>query len=66
MCQQTGLVKRSHDTFVIHPLPAHLARHVTSDEGATPHLVYKISEQQHGTHHSADKKIRKQRSLHEL
>lgn len=66
LCCQTGLVKRSHDTFVIHPLPAHLARHVTSDEGATPHLVYKRSEQQHGTHHTAEKEARKQRSLQEL
>jgi len=41
----TGFVKRSHDSFVVRPLPVHLAQHVRSKEGATPHLVYKSSGQ---------------------
>ncbi|XP_073255860.1 A disintegrin and metalloproteinase with thrombospondin motifs 18-like [Porites lutea] len=39
----TGLVKTSRDTFLVHPLPAHLAKHVTSSGDATPHLVYRRS-----------------------
>ncbi|CAH3179111.1 unnamed protein product, partial [Porites lobata] len=39
----TGLVKTSRDTFLLHPLPVHLAKHVTSSRDATPHLVYRRS-----------------------
>ena len=40
---QTGLVKTSRDTLFLHPLPPHLAKHVTSSKDATPHLVYRRS-----------------------
>ena len=40
---QTGLVKTSRDTLFLHPLPQHLAKHVTSSKDATPHLVYRRS-----------------------
>lgn len=40
---QTGIVKTSRDTLFVHPLPAHLAKHVTSSEDATPHLVHRRS-----------------------
>ncbi|KAM7451841.1 metalloendopeptidase [Porites harrisoni] len=39
----TGLVKTSRDTLFLHPLPPHLAKHVTSSKDATPHLVYRRS-----------------------
>lgn len=39
----TGIVKTSRDTLFVHPLPAHLAKHVTSSEDATPHLVHRRS-----------------------
>lgn len=39
----TGIVKTSRDTLFVHPLPAHLAKHVTSSEDAIPHLVYRRS-----------------------
>lgn len=37
------MVKTSRDTLFVHPLPEHLAKHVTSSDGATPHLVYRRS-----------------------
>ena len=38
------MVKTSRDTLFVHHLPSHLAKHVTSSEdGATPHLVYRRS-----------------------
>ena len=36
-------MKTSRDTLFVHPLPAHLAKHVTSSEDATPHLVHRRS-----------------------
>jgi len=39
----TGIVRRSRGTFFIHPLPAHLARHVKGKGQAIPHLVYRRS-----------------------
>lgn len=39
----TGMVKTSRDTLFVHPLPEHLAKHVTSGDDATPHLVYRRS-----------------------
>lgn len=42
---QTGIVRRSRDTFFIHALPARLARHVKGKEEAIPHLVYRRSPQ---------------------
>ena len=36
-------MKTSRDTLFVHPLPAHLAKHVTSSEDAIPHLVYRRS-----------------------
>ena len=37
------MVKTSRDTLFVHPLPAHLAKHVTSNDDVTPHLVYRQS-----------------------
>ncbi|XP_068732164.1 A disintegrin and metalloproteinase with thrombospondin motifs 6-like isoform X2 [Montipora capricornis] len=37
----TGMVKTSRNTLFVHPLPAHLAKHVTSNRDVTPHLVYR-------------------------
>ena len=38
------MIKLSRDTLYIHPLPDHLARHVTSGSGgAKTHLVYRKS-----------------------
>ena len=37
------MVKTSQDTLFVHPLPGHLAKHVTSNDDATPHLVYRRS-----------------------
>ena len=37
------MVKTSRDTLFVHPLPEHLAKHVTSGDDATPHLVYRRS-----------------------
>ena len=37
------MVKTSRDTLFVHPLPEHLAKHVTSNDDATPHLVYRRS-----------------------
>ena len=38
------MIKLSRDTMYIHPLPDHLAKHVTSGRGgAKTHLVYKKS-----------------------
>lgn len=39
----TGIVKTSRESLFVHPLPAHLAKHVTSSEDATPHLVHRRS-----------------------
>ncbi|XP_078379474.1 A disintegrin and metalloproteinase with thrombospondin motifs 6-like [Oculina patagonica] len=39
----TGIVKTSRETLFVHPLPAHLAKHVTSSDEVTPHLVYRRS-----------------------
>lgn len=40
---QTGMISLSNDTFFIHPLPNHLAKHVTIRNAAKPHLVYRKS-----------------------
>lgn len=42
----TGIVRRSRDTFLIHPLPKRLARHFGDKEGAKPHLIYRRSSQE--------------------
>ncbi|XP_027060225.1 A disintegrin and metalloproteinase with thrombospondin motifs 14-like [Pocillopora damicornis] len=39
----TGMISLSNDTFFIHPLPNHLAKHVTIRNAAKPHLVYRKS-----------------------
>ena len=36
-------MKTSRESLFVHPLPAHLAKHVTSSEDATPHLVHRRS-----------------------
>ena len=45
------MIKLSRDTLYVHPLPDHLAKHVTSGRGgAKSHLVYrksKVSSQCH-------------------
>ncbi|XP_022798270.1 A disintegrin and metalloproteinase with thrombospondin motifs 12-like isoform X2 [Stylophora pistillata] len=42
----TGMVRRSRDTFLIHPLPTRLARHFGDEEGAKPHLIFRRSSQE--------------------
>ena len=38
------MIKLSNDTLYVHPLPDHLAKHVTSGSGgAKTHLVYRKS-----------------------
>jgi len=37
------MVTTSRETLFVHPLPEHLAKHVTSSEDTTPHLVYRGS-----------------------
>ena len=37
------MVKTSRETLFVHSLPEHLAKHVTSSDDATPHLVYRRS-----------------------
>ena len=37
------MVKTSRDTLFVHPLPEHLAKHLTSGDDYTPHLVYRRS-----------------------
>ncbi|KAL9986875.1 hypothetical protein ACROYT_G001084 [Oculina patagonica] len=39
----TGMIKLSSETLFVHPLPDHLAKHVTTGSGAKPHLVYRKS-----------------------
>ncbi|XP_078372204.1 A disintegrin and metalloproteinase with thrombospondin motifs 6-like isoform X1 [Oculina patagonica] len=39
----TGMIKLSSETLFVHPLPDHLAQHVTTGSGAKPHLVYRKS-----------------------
>ncbi|XP_015758816.1 PREDICTED: A disintegrin and metalloproteinase with thrombospondin motifs 18-like [Acropora digitifera] len=39
----TGMVKTSRDTLFVHPLPAHLAKHLPSNGDATPHLIHRRS-----------------------
>lgn len=43
---QTGMVKTSRDTLFVHPLPAHLAKHLPSNGDATPHLIHRRSSNQ--------------------
>ena len=40
---QTGMIKLLSETFFVHLLPDHLAKHVTTGSGARPHLVYRKS-----------------------
>lgn len=37
------MVKTSRETLFVHPVPSHLAKHVTSNDDATPHIVYRGS-----------------------
>lgn len=53
----TGMIQTSRDTLYVQPLPARLAKHVTSNEQTTPHLVIKRSlrkglRRQRGSSHS--------------
>lgn len=43
---QTGMVKTSRETLFVHPLPAHLAKHLPSNGDATPHLIHRRSSNQ--------------------
>ena len=36
------MIRLSRDTLFVHPIPDHLAQHVTTRSGAQPHLVYRI------------------------
>ena len=40
---QTGMVKTSRETLFVHPLPAHLAKHLPRNGDATPHLIHRRS-----------------------
>ena len=40
---QTGMIRLSHDTIYVQPIPDHLAKHVTTGNGAKLHLVYRKS-----------------------
>lgn len=42
----TGMVKTSRETLFVHPLPAHLAKHLPSNGDATPHLIHRRSSNQ--------------------
>ncbi|XP_078379485.1 A disintegrin and metalloproteinase with thrombospondin motifs 1-like [Oculina patagonica] len=61
-----GIVKRSRDTLLIHPLPTRLARHFESKEGATPHLVYRRSPQEGMQCHTIPGKISAKRDVSSL
>lgn len=41
------MIRLSRDTLFVHPLPEHLAKHVTTTgSGGKPHLVYRKSAEQ--------------------